>query len=272
LVGKSRERYPISIKRACRLFGLQRSTFYKRSVADPQNALRRRLRDLAEARPRFGYRRLHLLLRREGWPVGVKRVHRLYRLEGLNLRVRKRKKLAPRVRVSPAPANAPNECWSIDFVSDEVADGRRFRALTIVDNFSRVCPGIEVAPRLPSRAVVEALDRAIAAVGKPSVIRLDNGTEFTSLVFETWAFARRIRLDFIPPGRPTENGFIESFNGKLRDECLSTSNFRSLADARRLIEKWRVDYNKTRPHSSLGGLAPAQFLADLLKEKDNGAR
>jgi putative transposase len=168
--------------------------------------------------------------------------------------------------VTPAPANAPNECWSIDFVSDEVDDGRKFRALTIVDNFTRFCPGIEVAARLPAPAVVYVLDRAIAATGKPAVIRLDNGTEFTSLVFETWAYARRIRLDFVPPGRPTENGFIESFNGKLRDECLSISMFTSLEDAHDTIEKWRVDYNKTRPHSGLGGLAPAQFLANLLKE------
>ncbi len=265
-MNKSRGRYPISIQRACRLFELQRSTYYTRSVKDPQEALTRRLRELAELRPRFGYRRLHILLRREGWLVGVKRVDRLYRLEGLNLRVRKRRKLAPRVRVTPAPANAPNECWSIDFVSDEVDDGRRFRALTIVDNFTRLCPTIKVAARLPARAVVDALDNAIAAAGKPSVIRLDNGTEFTSLVFETWAYARRIRLDFIPPGRPTENGFIESFNGKLRDECLAVSMFTSLEDACETIEEWRVDYNKARPHSGLGGLAPAQFIADLLRE------
>ncbi len=152
-------------------------------------------------------------------------------------------------------------------MSDELSNGRRFRALTIVDNFTRLCPHLEVAAHLPATAVVQALDRAIAMAGKPLVIRLDNGTEFTSLVFETWAFSRRIRLDFIAPGKPTENGFIESFNGKLRDECLATSWFTSLADARSTIEAWRVDYNNTRPHSGLRGLAPTQFLAALLKER-----
>lgn len=162
--------------------------------------------------------------------------------------------------VSPAPANAPNECWSIDFVCDETLDGRRFRALTVVDNCSRMCPQIKVATKLPARAVIAALDEAIARAGKPNVIRLDNGSEFTSLLFETWANRRRIRLDFIAPGKPTENAFIESFNGKLRDECLATNAFGSIADAGATIEAWRLDYNITRPHSALGGLAPAAPL------------
>lgn len=252
--------------RACGLFELQRSTFYKRSTADPQLALRQRLRDLAEARPRFGYRRLHVLLQREGWTVGANRVHRLYRLEGLNLRLRKKKRRAVVVRVAPPPAASPNECWSIDFVADALGDGRRFRALTAVDNYSRICTAIEVAGSLPSHTVVSALDRAIARYGKPKVIRLDNGPEFTSKVFDAWAYGKRVHLDFITPGKPTENGFIESFNGKFRDECLSPNWFECLQGARRTIESWRVDYNETRPHSSLAGLAPSQYLAHLIEE------
>lgn len=261
-----RDLFPISIKRVCGLLELQRSTFYKQSIADPQLELRQRLRELAESRPRFGYRRLHVLLQREGWVVGHKRVHRLYRLEGLNLRLRKKRRRAKVVRVAPAPCVARNECWSIDFVSDSLGDGRRFRALTVIDNFTRVCPVIQVAGSMPSSSVVEALDQAIAAHGRPSIIRIDNGPEFTSRVFDSWAYARRIELDYITPGKPTENGFIESFNGKFRDECLSTSWFESLKDAKLVIEAWRVDYNETRPHSALAGAAPIQYLATLLQD------
>lgn len=225
-----------------------------------------RIKELAATRPRFGYRRIHVLLKREGWNVNVKRVYRLYRQEGLHIRVRKRKRLAPRIRVSPAPANAANECWSIDFVMDQTEDGRKFRTLNVVDNFTKFCPAIAVARRLPTQAVTEALDVAIKAYGKPKVIRLDNGTEFRSLKFEAWAARRRILLDFIAPGKPTQNGYIESFNGKFRDECLSMSSFESLEAAREEIRAWRVDYNETRPHSRLGGLAPAMFIRQMLAE------
>lgn len=269
MVHRVREVFPISILRACGLFELQRSTFYKQSIADPQLDLRLRLRELAASRPRFGYRRLHVLLQREGWVVGHKRVHRLYRLEGLNLRLRTKRRRAKVVRVAPEPSIAPNECWSIDFVSDALGDGRRFRAFTVVDNFSRLCPVIKVAGSLPSSLVVEALERAIESHGKPSIIRVDNGPEFTSKVFDSWAYAHRIQLDYITPGKPTENGFIESFNGKFRDECLSPSWFESLDGACETIEAWRVDYNETRPHSSLAGAAPIQYLATLIED---GAR
>ncbi|MCR9248755.1 MAG: IS3 family transposase [bacterium] len=266
LVHNTRERFVISIQRACGLFDLQRSTFYKRSTADPQLALRQRIRELAEDRPRFGYRRIHVLLQREGWVVGHKRVHRLYRLEGLNLRIRRRNRRATAVRVPPPPATAPNECWSVDFVSDALGDGRRFRALTVIDNHTRVCTAIAVAHSLPSSSVTEALDKAISTFGRPAVIRLDNGPEFTSSLFDAWAYRRRVRLDFITPGKPTQNGLIESFNGKLRDECLSASWFESLEDAKQVIESWRLDYNEERPHSALAGLAPSQYLADLITE------
>ena len=226
------------------------------------------------ARPRFGYRRLWVLLRREGWLLGPNRVHRLYKLEGLNLRIRTRKRRANTIRVSPPPANAPNECWSIDFVHDQLSNGRQFRAFTVVDNHARDCPVIEVDFSLPARRVTDALDTAIAERGKPNTLRLDNGTEFTSRHFDHWAWKRRIRLDFTTPGKPTENGFIESFNGRLRDECLRTAWFTSIKQARSIIENWRLDYNETRPHSALGNLAPATYLANLVtwNHHQNSAR
>ena len=258
------ERHPISVRRACRLLSLQPSTFYKKSVRDPQTALRLRLKELAGSRPRYGYRRLHVLLVRGGWEVGVKRVYRLYKEEGLSLRIKSRKRRAQTIRVSPPPANAPNECWSIDFVHDRLASGRQIRALTVIDNHTRESLCIEVDYSLPAPRVTEALDRVIAIRGKPASIRLDNGTEFRCFHFDHWAWGRRIRLDFTDPGRPVQNCFIESFNGRFRDECLRVAWFESLAEARKIIETWRVDYNKTRPHSSLGNLAPAQYLAQLV--------
>ena len=260
----------MSAKRACGLMTLQRSTYYRKSVKDPQSALRQRLKELAGDRPRFGYRRLHVLLAREGWQVNHKRVHRLYQEEGLGLRIKAKKRRAKRVRVPEPPANAPNECWSLDFVHDRLVDGRQIRALTAIDNCTRESLCIEVDYSLPAHRVTEALDRVIAVRGKPAVIRTDNGTEFTSTQFDRWAWGNRIRLDYIEPGKPTQNGLIESFNGRLRDECLRTAWFETLATAQEIIEKWRQDYNNTRPHSSLGNLAPTQYLAQLIEWADPG--
>jgi putative transposase len=265
LVEKLRKLYALSIQRACRLLELQRSTFYKKSVADPQLPLRMRIRELAFARPRFGYHRIHVLLLREGWNVGKKRVHRLYRLEGLNLRRWTRKRRAFPARVPPEPCMAPNECWSLDFVTDVLADGRRFRMLTVVDNFTREALVIDLDFSMPARRVTAALNQVIAERGVPKMLRTDNGPEFTSRHFDHWAHANRINLDFIQPGRPMQNGYIESFNGRLRDECLQVSWFSSIQQARDDIEAWRVDYNKARPHSALGNLAPAQYLARLIE-------
>ena len=264
MVNAAKDRYGITTRRGCRLFEIQRSTYYHRSTKDPQLALRQRLRELAEARPRFGYRRLLVMLRREGWAVGKERVYRLYRLEGLNLRTRRRKHRARVLRVIPPPASAPTECWSVDFVSDATMSGRRLWVLTAVDNFSRVSPLIATAGSMSSSFVTAALDDAIAATGKPMMIRVDNGPEFTSRHFDDWAYERGIRLDYISPGRPMQNGFIESFNGRLRDECLSTHAFGSIDEARSTIEAWRLDYNNTRPHSALDGLAPTQYLATVI--------
>jgi len=254
----------IAVKRACRLLLLQRSTFYKTSTARDDRHLRSRLRELAFSRPRYGYRRLHVLLKREGWTVNVKRIHRLYRLEGLSVPQKRKKKWTCRLRTAPTAPLQANERWAMDFVSDALTTGRRIRMLTLVDCFSRECLSIYVDHSLPSRTVTTVLDGSISMRKAPEIITVDNGPEFTAQHFDNWAFQRNIKIDFIRPGRPTENGFIESFNGKLRDECLNTNWFASLAEARAIIEDWRKDYNQTRPHSSLWNLAPEEYLARLL--------
>ena len=223
-----------------------------------------RLRELAMARPRYGYRRLYILIRRDGWKVNHKRVFRVYREEGLQVRtVRRRKKATRHLRILPPNPTRPNERWTIDFVSDALSNGRKIRALTVLDIFTRECLAIEVAHSIPSARVTEVLDGLIGLRKKPMLITLDNGTEFTCNHFDAWAYARKIHLDFINPGNPIENSFIESFNGKLRDECLNEHWFTSLEDARETIESWREEYNNTRPHSSLNNLAPMQFVEYL---------
>jgi putative transposase len=252
-------------RRACGLFGVQRSTWYYRSRRSNDADLRLQLRDLAMARPRYGYRRLHVLLRRRGIHVNHQRVHRLSREEGRLVRRKTRRKIASQLRVLPPAPVRPNERWSMDFVSDVLVDGRRFRTLNVIDMFTREAVAMAVDFSLPSKAVTRALDEAIAARGqRPDVITIDNGTEFTSRHFDAWAHERGVRLDFIRPGKPVENGFVESFNGRFRDECLSQSWFLSLEDARATIARWRTEYNEARPHSSLGNLAPVEFLSSVL--------
>jgi putative transposase len=232
--------FRVSERRACGLASVARSSYRYRSVAADQTALRLRLRDLAATRVRYGYRRLHVLLRREGWRVNHKRVYRLYREEGLGIRVKRRKKLASVPRVLPPPATKPLERWSLDFLSDSLADGRRFRVLTIVDNVSRVSPAI--------------------AVGKPERIAVDNGPEFISKALDAWAYQNEVQLEFSRPGKPTDNAFAESFNGHFRAECLDCHWFASLEEARQTIEAWRLDYNTERPHRALGQATPAAWM------------
>lgn len=223
------------------------------------------LRDLAMSRPRYGYRRLHVLLRRRGVLVNHKKVHRLYREEGLMVRRKTRRKIASQLRTTPPVPVRLNERWSMDFVADVLANGTRFRTLNVLDMYTREAVAMEVAFSLPADAVTRALDRAIAERGaQPEVITIDNGTEFTSRHFDKWAHARGIRLDFIRPGRPVENGYVGSFNGKYRDECLSQHWFLGLDDARATIARWRIEYNEERPRSSLGDLAPAEYLSTVL--------
>jgi len=215
---------------------------------------------LAEERRRFGYRRLHVFLRREGVTVNHKRVYRIYRDEGLSVRRRGRKRVAREARLPLPTPIGPNELWSLDFVSDALAWGRRIRLLCIIDAYTREALAIEVDTSLSGERVARVLDRVIAERGaKPMNIVLDNGPELTSRALDQWAYERGVHLRFIEPGKPVQNAFIESFNGRLRDECLNEHWFLSLADARRIIEAWRMDYNRSRPHTSLGNLTPLEF-------------
>lgn len=254
------DRFEISTRRACRLVQLARSVQYYRSHRDPQVALRMRLRELGEARPRFGYRRLHVMLQREGWRINRKRVYRLYRLEELNLRQHKRRRKYVSVQrgVLPPPARC-NDHWSMDFVADQLMDGRRFRILTLVDQFNRGCPALEADFSLTGRRVASTLERLAQTRGIPQVITVDHGSEFISKALDVWCYEHGVKLDFIRPGKPVENAFIESFNGRLRDECLNVNEFLSLNDARVKLEAWRRDYNECRPHGSLGQLTPSEY-------------
>ncbi len=209
-----------------------------------------------------------MLLRREGWLVNRKRVRRLYRLEGLQVRMRVRRRKHMALHRGPAPAPAgPQERWSMDFVHDQLADGRPFRVLTVVDQWSRQSPMLEPGLSLGGRDVAALLDRAIGSAPAPRSITVDHGTEFLSRALEDWAYHRRIQLDFIRPGKPVENAHIESFNGRLRDECLNVQQFFSLADAKAKIEAWRIDYNQRRPHGSLGHLTPMEFATQRQEQR-----
>ena len=220
-----------------------------------------RLRELAGNRVRYGYRRLTVLLRREGREINAKRVYRLYREEGLQVRTTKRAKRAANVRVPLAGATRPNQRWSMDFVSDRFADGRWFRILTVVDQYTRECLCAYADRSQTGEKVVEQLKRLVAVRGVPESITIDNGSEFAGRAMETWAYQAGVKLDFIRPGRPVQNAYIESFNGRLRDECLNGEVFFSLTDAREKLERWRHDYNQQRPHSALADRTPQEFAA-----------
>jgi putative transposase len=266
-VGLLQERHPeVSERRACEVVQLNRSTMRYAGHGRDNTALLMRLRELAEARPRFGHMRLHLLLRREGWKANKKRTYRLYREEGLSVRTKKRKKRASHLRVVPALPAAPNERWSMDFVADSLDSGKRFRALTVVDVFTRECLAIEADFGLNGRKVAKALDAVAATRGYPKMITVDNGSEFYSKEMDGWAWLHGVRLDFIRPGKPIENAFIESFNGRLRDECLNGEIFLDLDAARARLLEWKRDYNEDRPHGSLGGIPPREFADRWNKE------
>jgi putative transposase len=220
-----------------------------------------RIKELAMTRIRFGYLRLTVLLKREGWPVGKKLVYRLYRELKLQVRSKRRKKLASQQRGWLEPAQQANQRWSMDFVTDRLEDGRRFRVLTIIDQYHRYSPALVPALSFSGVRVVEALDRIARPSGYPQSITCDNGPEFCSWAFDQWAHLHGVRIDYIRPGKPVENGFIESFNGRLRDECLNLELFWSIEDAKIKLDAWRADYNTARPHSGLGNLAPAAFSA-----------
>jgi len=249
----------VSVRRACQVLRLAESTYRYRSRRKEPEGLRARLLELAAERPRFGYRRLHILLVREGWRVNHKRIQRMYREEKLAVRRKRRKRVAQTARKPRVLPEGPNERWSMDFMADSLATGRGFRTLNVVDDYSRECLAIEVDSSLSGERVARVLERVIERRGKPASLVMDNGPEFASRALDAWAYERGIQLDFIRPGKPIENCFVESFNGKFRDECLNQHWFVSLRDARLEIEAWRQDYNRVRPHSALGGLPPRLF-------------
>jgi putative transposase len=253
------KRFSLSERRACGLLACHRSVIRYRPRDHDDEPIRRRLAELAKERSRFGYRRLHVLLRREGHRVNHKRILRLYRLAGLSLRRQKRKRMPSVARGFPGLPTRANECWALDFVSDTLATGRRIRCLTVVDCFTRESPAIETDTSLPGARVVRVLEALSTVRGIPKTILTDNGPELTSRVLDQWAYERGVQLRFIDPGKPVQNAFIESFNGRFRDECLNQHWFLSLAHARRVVEDWRLDYNGARPHSSLGYLTPDEF-------------
>jgi putative transposase len=250
------EEFKASERHVCELLVVPRSSGRYRSRRD-DSQIQERLRELAREHPRFGYRRLHLYLHKE-MGVNHKKVQRVYRELGLSVKRTRRKHL--RRTLQPRPVlMAPNQEWALDFASDVTAAGQRFRVLGVIDSFTRQCLVLETASSFPSRRVTRLLERAIAEHGKPQSIRSDNGPEMTSRHYLAWAIEWKIDLVHIQPGKPTQNGGMESFNGKLRDECLNTSWFWNLFDARRKISAWKSEYNSRRPHSSLGYLTPDEF-------------
>jgi len=246
-------------RRACRLVGLHPKTYRYVSKRPDDGALRARLRELAAVRRRFGYRRLHILLRREGLMLNHKKLYRLYREERLMVRKRGGRKRALGTRAPLVLPQGPNQRWSLDFVADTLAHGRRFRILTVVDDFTRECLAAVADTSLSGPRVIRELDRIAALRGYPAMVVSDNGSELTSNAMLRWQQEHGIAWHYIAPGKPTQNGFIESFNGRLRDECLNESVFTTLKEAIQIIEAWRIDYNTLRPHTSLGGLTPAAF-------------
>lgn len=254
--------YRVSARRACGATGFARSSHCYRSVADEQVVLRIRLKELAAARVRYGYRRLHVLLRREGWQVNHKRIYRLYTQECLSIRTKRpRRHKSSKPRVGRVEVQGINESWSMDFMSDQLFDGRRIRLLTIVDCHSRESLAIEAGFTFKGQHVAEVLSRLVAQRGAPKTIRCDNGPEFVSRVLDQWAYWNKVELDFSRPGKPTDNAFIEAFNSRFRQECLDATWFLSLVDTKEKIETWRRDYNEHRPHSSLGNQSPNEFIS-----------
>jgi len=254
------DQYRVSERRSCRVLKIYRSAYRRQPKRSEQAFLRMRIKEIASVRVRYGYRRIHVLLKKEGWQINHKRVYRIYREEGLNLRNKSRRKRISAQRVpEKGMVKALNECWSMDFVSDQLYNGKRFRALTIIDLYSRECLDIHANKAIKGEAVTEVLDKLKKARGLPKRIKVDNGPEFISRALDAWAYFNKVKLDYSRPGTPTDNAHIESFNGSFRDECLNTNWFMSMEDAQEKIERWRKDYNEFRPHSALTYLAPADF-------------
>jgi putative transposase len=263
-VGYLVEHHRCSKRRACRLVRQHRSNEYYRSVKDPRNDLRARMKEIAQVRVRYGYRRIHVLLKREGWQLGKHQMYRLYGEEQLQLRSKlpKRRKMVVNRR-ERVQADRPDAIWGLDFVADQLADGTRFRALTVVDLFSREALAIEVGKRLGAEHVVASLNRLVMQRCAPRYLFADNGSEFSGRLLDLWAYHHQVQIDFSRPGKPTDNSFVETFNGSLRDECLNVHWFETMEDARTSIEAWRRDYNESRPHMALKDRTPAEFARGL---------
>jgi putative transposase len=249
----------LSQRHACGLVQLHRSTSRYARKRGEDKPLRERLRVWAARRPRWGYRNLHWELTREGWRVNLKKIYRLYREEGLRIRSRRRKRVATAPRERLANPTRINERWSMDFMSDELEDGRALRLLNIVDDFTRECVGMEIDRSLPSDRVIDRLEQLAATRGLPQTIVVDNGPEFASKALHAWAYRRQVVLHFIDPGKPVQNAFVERFNGTCRRDCLDAHLFADIEDARRKLERWRRHYNEQRPHSALDQQTPADF-------------
>jgi len=265
------DRYAVSERHACSVLRIARATFRYQSQKNSWADLRMRIREIARTRVRYGYRRIRVLLKREGWQVGKDLVYRLYKEEGLILRKRpvRRKQTAAAQRQEKCRPTGPNQVWSLDFVSDQLVDGRRFRALTVVDIYTRESLAIEVGSALKGEDVVRMLNQLKQKRGVPKFLFCDNGSEFTGQALDLWAHHNQVQIDFSRPGKPTDNAFIESFNGTFRSECLSTHWFASLSEAKQLIELWRRDYNESRPHRALAQRTPSEFAQEIAVRGDS---
>ncbi|MFN7539180.1 MAG: IS3 family transposase [Bacteroidota bacterium] len=262
LVQKLKDQYKVSTQKACQAMMLNRAAWYYKSTKRSDKAVRSRIVEIANTRIRYGVNRIHVLLRREGWKDNKKRVHRIYKEEGLNLRSKRprRSKVAAHRMERPKQVNL-HQCWSMDFVADQLFNGRKFRVLTLVDNFSRQCLATRVGQSIKGIDVVRIMNDVKQYHGiTPERIQVDNGSEFISKDFDKWAYENNVTLDFSRSGKPTDNPYIESFNGSFRDECLNVNWFMSLEDAEDKIEDWRHEYNHFRPHSSLNNLTPMEYI------------
>ena len=262
------EEFKMSERRACNAIDLHRSTYRYQPVLKDERMLMQKIREIANKRPSYGYRRIHFKLEQLGFKMNIKKLRRIYHEEGLILR-RKRK---PRRIIGQGPklplhhVKKPHDLWAMDFMYDTLMDGRRMRVLTIIDHHSRYSPGIVVKKSFRAIDLTKILDHIIEVEGKPNALITHNGTEFTATEFKEWAERKGIKLFYIKPGRPVENGLCESFNGRVRDECLNHSVFINYEDASEIIEEWRIDYNTERPHSALDNLTPLQFMKQCLRE------
>ena len=253
----------MSTRHACGLIGIAKSSYYYEPQSSDDEGLKNALKKLAEKRRRWGYRRLMVVLRRNGWTDNHKRIFRIYQEAGLQVPKRKRRKTAKWRGDVPEAPQQPHERWSMDFMQDVTMFGQRFRTLNIVDDFTRKCLRIEVDTSLGGERVKRVLDQLIEIHGKPEILLMDNGPEFTGKALDQWSYENEVKLQFIEPGKPMQNGYIESFNGKFRDECLNEHWFACVEEAREIIEEWRLDYNEVRPHSSLKNLTPAEFSVQM---------